>query len=130
MRSNVFFAFACSLFALLGQAQGDAQVPAPTLPEFTPIDGIIAVIGQGIVLESELEAQAFAMRAQMAQMGKSAQELTATQRCNLIEDLLFQKLLVHQARLDSIEVTPAEVMDEIERQTGLLHPNVWHRRGL
>ena len=116
MRSNVFFAFACSLFALLGQAQGDAQVPAPTLPEFTPIDGIIAVIGQGIVLESELEAQAFAMRAQMAQMGKSAQELTATQRCNLIEDLLFQKLLVHQARLDSIEVTPAEVMDEIERR--------------
>tara|TARA_B100000768_G_scaffold87170_1_gene82036 strand:+ start:4929 stop:6329 length:1401 start_codon:yes stop_codon:yes gene_type:complete len=116
MRFNVFLVFACSLFAMNGQAQEDAQETANPQTEFTPIDGIIAVIGQGIILESEVEAQAFAMRAQMAQMGKSAQALTAEQRCNLIEDLLFQKLLVHQARLDSIEVTPSEVMDEIERR--------------
>lgn len=38
---------------------------------FTTIDAIVAVVGDGIVLESEVEAQAFAMKAQMAQMGKN-----------------------------------------------------------
>jgi peptidyl-prolyl cis-trans isomerase SurA len=77
---------------------------------------LLPSLGEGIILESEVEAQAFAMKAQMAQTGQSMRELTEVQRCNLIEDLLFQKLLVHQARLDSIEVTPSEVMDEIERR--------------
>jgi peptidyl-prolyl cis-trans isomerase SurA len=124
MRINVFFVLFCSLFVLKVSAQADvqenaqenAQARTAAPSEFTPIDGIVAVVGEGIILESEVEAQAFAMRAQMAQMGKPAQELTPVQRCNLIEDLLFQKLLVHQAQLDSIEVTPAEVMDEIERR--------------
>ena len=89
----------------------DANVP----PDLTPIDAIVAVVGDGIVLESEVEAQAFAMKAQLAQMGQSA-ELNATQRCNLLEELLFQKLLVHHAKLDSVEVTDAEVMDEIDRR--------------
>lgn len=89
---------------------------AASTEEFPQIDAVIAVIGDGIVLESELEAQAFAMKAQMAQMGKQAAELTPIQRCNLLEELLFQKLLVHQAKLDSVEVSDGEVMDEIDRR--------------
>ena len=88
-------------------------VTASAQQDLTPIDAIVAVVGNGIVLESEVEAQAFAMKAQMAQMGQSA-ELTETQRCNLLEELLFQKLLVHHAQLDSVEVSDAEVMDEID----------------
>ncbi|HBP45946.1 MAG TPA: hypothetical protein DD635_08575 [Flavobacteriales bacterium] len=81
----------------------------------TPIDAIVAVVGDGIVLESEVEAQAFAMRAQMAQSGQ-IDELTNQQRCGFLEELIFQKLLVHHAKLDSLEVTDAEVMDEIDRR--------------
>lgn len=80
-----------------------------------PIDAIVAVVGDGIVLESEVEAQAFALKAQLAQSGKSA-EITENQRCNLLEELVFQKLLVHHAKLDSLEVSDAEVMDEIDRR--------------
>ena len=83
--------------------------------ETTPIDAIVAVVGDGIVLESEVEAQAFAMRAQLAQSGQTG-ELTEVQRCNLLEELIFQKLLVHHAKLDSLEVTEVEVMDEIDRR--------------
>ena len=115
MRSNVFFALSCTALSLIGNAQ-DGQPTAKATATYAPIDAIVAVVGEGIVLESEVEAQAFAMKAQMAQSGQSVRDLTPLQRCNLIEDLLFQKLLVHQARLDSIEVTPAEVMDEIERR--------------
>lgn len=115
MRTTVFLALACTALSLIGNAQdGDSAIKATAT--YIPIDGIVAVVGEGIILESEVEAQAFAMKAQMAQTGKSMRELSELQRCNLIEDLLFQKLLVHQARLDSIEVTPAEVMDEIERR--------------
>ena len=115
MRFIVFFALAFTALSSIGNAQ-DGEQAAKATAAYTPIDAIVAVVGEGIILESEVEAQAFAMRAQMAQTGQSMRELTEVQRCNLIEDLLFQKLLVHQARLDSIEVTPAEVMDEIERR--------------
>ena len=115
MRFTVFFALAFTALSLIGNAQ-DGEPAAKATAAFTPIDAIVAVVGEGIILESEVEAQAFAMKAQMAQTGQSMRELTEVQRCNLIEDLLFQKLLVHQARLDSIEVTPSEVMDEIERR--------------
>ena len=106
------------LFTLLffGLAQIMGWAPSACAQEFPQIDAVIAVVGDGIVLESELEAQAFAMKAQMAQMGKQASELTPLQRCNLLEELLFQKLLVHQAKLDSVEVSDGEVMDEIERR--------------
>ena len=115
MRFIVFFALAFTALSSIGNAQ-DGEQAAKATAAYTPIDAIVAVVGEGIILESEVEAQAFAMKAQMAQTGQSMRELTEVQRCNLIEDLLFQKLLVHQARLDSIEVTPAEVMDEIERR--------------
>ena len=115
MRLTVFFAIAFAFFGSICTAQ-DEQAGVADSGTYTPIDGIVAVVGEGIILESEVEAQAFAMKAQMAQSGQSVRDLTPLQRCNLIEDLLFQKLLVHQARLDSIEVTPAEVIDEIERR--------------
>ena len=83
---------------------------------FTPIDAIVAVVGDGIVLESEIEAQAFAMKAQMAQEGNTDAELSEVQRCQILNDLLFQKLLVHHAKLDSLEVTDGEIMDEIDRR--------------
>ncbi len=103
---NVFSASFLLLFCF--------QLNAQTV-ESTPIDAIVAVVGEGIVLESEVEAQAFAMRAQMAQNGQTG-ELTDVQRCNLLEELVFQKLLVHHAKLDSLEVTDAEAIDEIDRR--------------
>jgi peptidyl-prolyl cis-trans isomerase SurA len=115
MRTSVFFAFACTLFSASSFAQGDHPMGHESTTTFTTIDAIVAVVGDGIVLESEVEAQAFAMKAQMAQMGKNT-DLSDAQRCNLLEELLFQKLLVHHAKLDSLEVSEGEVMDEIDRR--------------
>jgi peptidyl-prolyl cis-trans isomerase SurA len=100
-------------FNLCGQG---ATTGSTAAANFTPIDGIIAVVGDEIIMESEIEAQAFALKAQLAQEGKPANELTNLQRCNLLNDLLFQKLLVHHAKLDSLEVSDSEVMDEIDRR--------------
>jgi peptidyl-prolyl cis-trans isomerase SurA len=73
------------------------------------IDKVIAVVGNEIVLHSELEAQLEQFRAQGYPVNNDT-------RGNVLEDLLFQKLLLHQARLDSLEVSEAEIQAEIDRR--------------
>lgn len=107
--------YATSLGAVFCSLAQDSEISG-TRQALTPIDGIIAVVGDGIILESEVEAQAFALKAQMAQSGQSASDITTEQRCTIIHDLLFQKLLVHHAKLDSLEVSNTEVLDEIDRR--------------
>ena len=97
-------------------AQGDTSaVAGKATPQWEVLDAIVAVVGDEIVLESDVEAAAFALLAERAQQGKSG-SLAPAERCALLEETLFTKLLVHQARLDSIEVTDADVLAEIDRR--------------
>ena len=73
------------------------------------IDKVVAVIGGNVILKSDLEAQIASLRAQ----GLLVDEGT---RCELMEELLFQKLLLHQAMLDSVVVSDAEVQGELDRR--------------
>lgn len=73
------------------------------------IDRVIAVVGNNIVLQSELESQ-------YAQYVSQQQEVTEQTRCKLFEELLYQKLLLAQAQKDSIEITEAQVEGELDRR--------------
>ena len=73
------------------------------------IDEIIAVVGDEIVTKSSLETQYFQY---LAQGEKATDDL----RCVIMEDLLFQKLLLNQAKIDSIEVTDGQVESELDRR--------------
>lgn len=73
------------------------------------IDKIIAVIGGNIILKSDLESQMVSLRAQGVLIDDNA-------KCELLEELLFQKLLLHQAGIDSVTVSGAEVESEIDRR--------------
>ena len=109
-------AWAAVLVAGSGWAQGDSSaVAGKATPQWEVLDAIVAVVGDEIVLESDVEAAAFALNAERAQQGLSG-NLGAEERCSLLEEALFTKLLVHQARLDSIEVTDADVLAEIDRR--------------
>lgn len=68
------------------------------------IDQIIAVVGKNIILESELEGQYVQYRMQQGIQGSET-----SVKCQILEDLLFQKLLLNQAQIDSLEVTDNEV---------------------
>jgi peptidyl-prolyl cis-trans isomerase SurA len=72
------------------------------------IDKIIAVTGDEITLLSELEATAL-------QSSEGAQ-VRESEKCGLLENLLLRKLVIHQARLDSVEVADSEVEAEIDRR--------------
>ncbi len=73
------------------------------------VDGVVAVVGKNIVLKSNVDNQF-----------KSLQEKGLTdnsaERCRIFEDLLFEKLLLHQADIDSIFVSPEEVDLAIDRR--------------
>jgi peptidyl-prolyl cis-trans isomerase SurA len=79
----------------------------PNNSENQIIDRVVAVVGNQIVLQSEIEEQFLQMQAR----GMSTKE---NQKCEIFEQLLFQKLLIVQAQIDSVEVTDKQVEGEIE----------------
>lgn len=73
------------------------------------IDKVVAVVGEGIVLHSDLEEQ-------VDQMTLSDMPVTENTRCQLLEDLMYQKLFVNQARLDSVVVSDEQIEQELNRR--------------
>lgn len=73
------------------------------------IDEVIAIVGDEIVTKSSLETQ-------YLQYLSQGEKVTDDLRCIIMEDLLFQKLLLNQAKIDSIEVSDGQVESEMERR--------------
>jgi peptidyl-prolyl cis-trans isomerase SurA len=74
------------------------------------LDQIVAVVGDQIILKSEIETQFMQLRAQ------GYFDESGDVKCDILEEMLFQKLLLNQAMLDSIEITNREVDTEINRR--------------
>lgn len=76
------------------------------------VDGVVAVVGKNIVLKSDVDNQFISLQ---RQGGPDAD----ADKCSIFEDLLFEKLLLHQADLDSIVVGDAEVDAAIDRRVAV-----------
>ena len=74
------------------------------------IEGVAAVVGGKIVLHSAIESQYMQMKAQ----GYEGEEKKL--KCQIFEELLYQKLLANQAEVDSIEVSDVDINDAIEQR--------------
>ncbi|MFT4759837.1 MAG: peptidyl-prolyl cis-trans isomerase SurA [Paraglaciecola sp.] len=71
------------------------------------IDRVVANVGSEIVLLSEVEEQYALLEAQEGVLPDNI-------RCGIVDQVLAQKLLVNQAKLDSIEVKDTEVEDQLD----------------
>lgn len=89
-----------SLFLLLA-------LPFGLTAQSTVIDQVIARVGSEYVLLSELEEQ-FALASSQA-----TSEIPPEARCQMLDQLLIGKLLYNQSKLDSIEVSDAEVENQL-----------------
>ena len=96
---RLFLILSFILFAVQSRAQ-EAQV----------IDRVVAVVGQNVILQSDIEAQYIQMRLQGGIKGSAS-----SIRCEILEDLLFRKLMLNQAEMDSITVTDEQVKSEVDR---------------
>jgi peptidyl-prolyl cis-trans isomerase SurA len=74
------------------------------------IDEIVAVVGSNIILYSDIETEILQYRMQ----GKIPPGSSA--RCQLLESLLYQKLLLNQAELDSVEVSDSKVEADMDNR--------------
>lgn len=71
------------------------------------IDKVIGTVGGELVLLSELEEQYSLLESQNGQLPEGA-------RCNILDGILTSKLLLNQAKLDSVEVTDEEVETQLD----------------
>ena len=72
-------------------------------------DKIVAVVGSHIILLSEVESQ-------YQQLIQQKNATTETTRCELLEDQLFQRLLLNQAEHDSLNVSDEQIDGEMNRR--------------
>ncbi len=77
------------------------------------IDGIIATVGDFIVLDSDIDKSYLEISSQ----GGSIKDIT---RCQMLGKLLEDKLYAHQAIQDSIKVTDAEVKGMVEERVSYM----------
>ncbi|MCR9173637.1 MAG: peptidylprolyl isomerase [bacterium] len=87
------------------------------------IDKIAAQVGDNIILLSDIQAQK--LQAIQAQV-----EVTAEMDCEILEQLLYQKLLLTQAELDSIIVPEAQVDAEMEQRLRVIQQQIGGRQKL
>lgn len=73
------------------------------------IDEVVAVIGNSAILKSDIINQQRQLEAQGINLGSSPV-------CSMLDDILYQKLLFNQARIDSIEVSDDHVEQVLERR--------------
>ena len=84
----------------------DSLQPIPTQ---SILDEVIWVVGDEAVLKSDVEA----LRMQAAMEGV---KWSGDPDCTIPEQIAVNKLFLHQADIDSIEVTEADVAQEVEQQ--------------
>lgn len=76
------------------------------------VDKVIAVVGQNMIKQSELEGALL----QQKMNSKLIIEDEFATKCDLLEGMLINKLMLHQAEVDSIEVTDDEVNREMDNR--------------
>ena len=81
----------------------------PLIPETSIVDEVIWVVGDEPILKSDVEA----MRMQYEAEGIP---IKGNPDCYIPEQIAVQKLFLHQAAIDSIEVTESEVAQRIDEQ--------------
>lgn len=75
------------------------------------VDKVLAVVGDNVILVSDVEAQFQQLKQQEPEANYGEAE-----RCRLFENILLDRLFLSQAQLDSITTTPEEVEAELDRR--------------
>jgi peptidyl-prolyl cis-trans isomerase SurA len=94
-----------TIYLFLGALLSYSAVSQPVI-----IDRVVAVVGDFHVLQSDVEQQ-------YLQMKMSGMYMPPDARCQIFNQLIEQKLLMAQAKIDSVEVGPDQV--ELQMQSRL-----------
>ncbi|MEN8929484.1 MAG: peptidylprolyl isomerase [Flavobacteriales bacterium] len=87
------------------------------------IDGTIGTIGSKLILHSEVEAQLLQAKQEGFDLGENA-------RCLVYEEIMFQSLLMYQADVDSVIVSPEQVNGELNNRIRYFENQIGGRKKL
>jgi len=73
------------------------------------IDKVVAVVGGDMILNSDIEQEVMRLKMQ-------GELPDGDVKCQVLEQLLIQKLLLNQSRVDSIQPNEASIENEVERR--------------
>lgn len=73
------------------------------------IDGVTAIVGSKIILQSEVEQQ---YQVYLAQGNYAKPDI----KCEILDQMILNKMLLHYAILDSVEVTDNQIDDAMDRR--------------
>ena len=98
-------------------------ITAPMVAQNNVIDEVVWVVGDEAILKSDVEqTRLYVMM--------SGQQIEGEPYCVIPEQLAIQKLFLHQAAIDSIEVTEQEALNELEREMNMRISQVGSREKL
>lgn len=72
------------------------------------VDEIIAIVGKNMIKHSELEQAYFQSRSNSNTFSQT--------RCDLLDNMLLNKLLLHQANIDSLEIADNDIDQEMDNR--------------
>lgn len=84
-----------------------AVLPSPAASQKKLIDEVVASVGDDAILSSDIEYQ-------YGQAMIEGVNFNGDMRCHIFEQLLIQKLMINQAKIDSVEVKDGEVMQQVD----------------
>ncbi|WP_318310012.1 peptidylprolyl isomerase [Flagellimonas crocea] len=115
MKNKMKGLFSAAFFAVLGLVQAQETDEALATRDSidtskkVKLDGIAAVVGDYVILESDIDKTLIDLRTQ----GASMEDVT---RCNLLGKLMEDRLYAHQAVQDSLLVSDDQVNAQSDRQ--------------
>ena len=101
-KSVFIFLFFSNTFFLLGQGKSILEL------ERIKVDGVSAVVGDYVILDSDIDRAIVEMESQ----GMSTKNIS---RCELLGKLMEDKLYAHHAIQDSLEIRDEEIYDYVDQ---------------
>jgi peptidyl-prolyl cis-trans isomerase SurA len=98
------------LFAMLGLSAAFAQDSSINVSQLPVADKIIAIVGDNIVLQSDLQSELLKLQQE------STTPIPPNAPCAILEQIMAQKALVLQAERDSLPVSDDDVQGRLENQ--------------
>lgn len=94
---------------IIPETEQDSVKPEPMFQGRSKVDGVVAVVGDFVVLDSDIDM----MYRELQTQNVPIKDIT---RCELLGKLMEDKLYAHQAIQDSIIISDAEVNETMNRQ--------------
>lgn len=88
-----------------------------------PIDKVVAKVGNNVILLSEIQSQKL-------QAIQEKIEVTREIECSILEELMYQNLLINQAELDSVIISDQQVDAEMEQRLRVIENQIGSREEL